>query len=62
MFDDQQGIARVAQPVKNPDQPADVAGMKAYARFVEYEQSVDKRCPEGRGEIDPLHFAAAQGS
>src|SRR5262249_27464796 len=62
VFDDEQSIAFVAQIVRHPHQPADVARMQTYARFVHDEECVHQRCAEAGCEIDPLHFAATEGA
>ena len=46
--------------VHHAHQPADVARMQTDARLVHDEECVHERCAEAGGEIDPLHFAAAQ--
>ena len=62
MLDDEQGIARVAQPVEDADEPMDVARVQADAGFVEDVERVDERGAERGGEIDALDFAAAEGA
>ena len=60
MFDDQHGVALVAQLAQDRDQPLVVARMQADRRFVEHVERVDERRPERGGEIDPLRLAARE--
>ena len=62
VFDHEERVALVAQIVHHADQPADIARMQADARFVHDEKRVHERCAEAGGEIDALHFAAAESA
>ena len=62
VLDYEQGIAFVAQVVHHAHEPPNVARMQSDAWFVHDEECVHQRCAETGGEIDPLHFAAAQGA
>ena len=55
-------VARVPQPVQDPDHAAEVARVEADARLVEHEQGIDERRAEGGGEVDALDLPAAQGA
>src|SRR5207248_8234578 len=60
VLDHKQGVALIAQVVHHSHEPPNVARMQSDARFIHDEERVYKRCAEAGGEIDPLHFAAAQ--
>ncbi len=60
VFDHDQRIARVAQPLHRLDNPREVARMQPDARFVEHEQGFRERRAERRRQVDPLHLAARQ--
>ena len=62
VLDNEQGVALVTQVVHHPNEPADVARMKSDARLIHHEESVNERCAKAGGEVDALHFAAAQGA
>jgi hypothetical protein len=58
VFNHDQGVARVAQAMHHPDDAFNVPGMQSNRGFIEYEQGIDQRGPEGGREVDPLYFAA----
>ena len=60
VFDDDDGVAGIAQLLEDADEPFRVARMQSDARFVEHEQRIHQARAEAGGEIDPLGFAARQ--
>ena len=60
MLDNDQGVAGVAQALHRNNDAAHVAGVQADAGLVQHEQGVDQRGAQRRGEVDALHFAAAE--
>ena len=60
VLDDDQRVARVAQPLHHADDPLHVARMQADGRLIQHEQGVDQRGSQRGGQVDPLHFAARQ--
>ena len=58
----QEGVARVAQPVQDADEPADVARVQPDGGLVQHEQGVHQGGAQGRGQVDALHLPAAQGA
>ena len=60
VLDDDERVARVAQPLHHVDHAAHVARMQADRRLVQHEQRVDERGAERGGEVDPLHLAAGE--
>ena len=62
VLDHDHGVARVAEPRENGEQPAQVARMQSDARFVEDVRRVDEVRTERVGEGDALRFAAGEGA
>src|ERR1700722_743600 len=62
MFDDDDGVAGVAERFEDADEAVGVAGMQADAGFVEDEERVDQARAKASGEIDTLGFAAGKGT
>ncbi len=60
VFDDDDGVAGVAQAFEDAGEALGVAGMEANAGFVEDEQGVDEAGTEAGGEVDTLSFAAGE--
>src|ERR1019366_627454 len=60
VLDDEQCIARGAEPMEDADETVDIARMQADAGFVEHIERIDQRSAQRRGEIDALDFAAAE--
>ena len=60
VLDDDQRVARIAQPLHHADDALHVARMQPDRRLIQHEQRVDQRRAERRRQIDPLHFAAGQ--
>ena len=62
VFDDDDCISRIAEVFENLNESFGVAWMQANAGFVEDEQGIDEPRAEAGCEVDPLGFAAGQGS
>ena len=62
MLDNEQRIAAIAQIVHDANEAADIARMQTDARLVHNEKRINERRAETGGEIDALHFAAAQSA
>ena len=60
VLDDDERVARLAQPLHHVDHPAHVARVQPDRRLVQHEQRVDEGSAERGGEVDPLHLAAGQ--
>ena len=60
VFDDDQGVALVAQAEHDADEALDVTGMQADGGLVEHEQGAGQRRPETGGEVDAFDFAAGE--
>src|SRR5262249_5362592 len=60
VLDDDERVARVAQPMHDADHAADVAGMQPDRRLVEDEERVHQRGAERGREVDALHLAAGE--
>ena len=60
MFDDEEGVALVAQVFHDADEPSHVARVQADARLVKDEQRVDERCAETGRQVDALDLAAGE--
>ena len=60
VLDDDDGVAGVAQPAEQREQPVGVARVEADGRLVEHVQRVDQPGAERVGERDPLRLAAGQ--
>ena len=60
MFDDEDRVAAVAQPLERADQAVVVARVQADARLVEHVERAGKRRAELRREADALGFAAGE--
>src|SRR5882724_124333 len=61
VFDDENGVAEVAQGFENVDQALRVARVEADGRLVENVKRADEMRAERRGELDALRFAAREG-
>ncbi len=62
VFDDDEGVALVAEAVHDADQGVDVTRMKADGGFVEDEEGVGGGRTETGGEVDAFDLAAGQGA
>ena len=62
VFDDDQGVALVAELVHHADEAFDVAGVQADGGFVEDEESGGKGGAETGGEVDAFDFTAGKGA
>ena len=60
MFHHHQGVACIAQALHGHDDAVHVARVQADAGFVQHKQGVDQRGAQGGGQVDALHFAAAE--
>ena len=60
VFDDEDGIALVAELTQDGDQPFVVARMQADGRLVEHVERVDERGAKRGREIDALRLAPGQ--
>ncbi len=56
----QHGVASVAEPPEQPQQPVGVPGMEANARLVQHVERVHQSGAEGIGQRDPLRLPAGQ--
>jgi hypothetical protein len=54
VFDHQQSISFIPQPVEYGDKPVDVTWMKANAWLVEYKQSADERRSQTSSQVHSL--------
>ena len=61
VLDDDDGVARVAEPLDDRDQPADVVRVKADGRLVEHVERVDQPRAERGGQRHALGLAAGEG-
>src|SRR2546430_1149426 len=61
VFDDENGVAKVAQGFEDVDQALRVARVEADGRLVENVKRADEMRAERRGELDALRFAAREG-
>ncbi len=62
VFDHQQRIAGIAQPLHDGDHALHVARMQSDRRLIEHEQRVHQRGAQRRGQIDALDFTAGQST
>ena len=62
VLDDDDGIARVAKPVKQPEQPVDVPRMQPDRRLVQHVQRVHQVRAERVGQGDALGLAAGESA
>jgi hypothetical protein len=60
VFDNDHGVAGVAEVFEDAHQPGGVAGMEAHAGFIEDEQGVDQAGTQTGGEVDALGFTAGE--
>ncbi len=60
VFDDDEGVALVAQAVHDADEALDVAGMQADGGFIEHEQGAGEGGAEAGGEVDAFDLAAGE--
>ena len=58
MFDDNHGIAEIAQPPQGVEQPLIVALMQADRRLIQHIEHAGQARTDLRGEPDALAFAA----
>ena len=61
VFDDEDGVAEVAEVVEDPDEAFGIAGMEADGGFIEDVAGADEAGTEASGELDALGFAAGEG-
>ena len=61
VFDDEDGVAEVAEVVEDPDQAFGVTGVEADGGFIKDVTSADEAGAEAGGELDALGFAAGEG-
>jgi hypothetical protein len=61
MFDDQQGVPKVAQGAQQVEEAGMVGGMKADARFIEDIENTGESTTQLRGQAGPAGFAAGEG-
>src|SRR5882757_8063697 len=61
VFDDENGVAKVAQGFEDVDQALRVARVEADGRLVENVKRADEMRAERGGELDALGFAAGEG-
>ena len=62
MLDHHQGVACITQTQHGLGDAVHIAGMQAYAGFIQHKQGVDQGRAQGGGEVDTLHLAATQGT
>src|SRR3954468_13939096 len=62
VFDDDQRVACLLQPMHHTDHAAHIARMQTDRGLIEYEQSIDERCAQRSRQIDSLNFAARQSA
>jgi hypothetical protein len=62
VFDNEDGVAGVAEAVECGDDAIGVAGVESDGGFVEDEEGVDECGAEAGGEVDALEFAAGEGA
>ena len=60
MFDDDQRVAKVAQPLHRRDELVVVALVQADARFVQHIEHAGQRAADLGGQPDALAFAARE--
>ena len=60
MFDDEHGVAKIAQRLENINQPLRIARVQADGRLVEHVQGAHQVRPERRSKLDPLRLSARQ--
>ena len=58
VLDNNDGVSRIAEFLKNLDELGGVAGVETDTRFIQNEQCVDQTRAEAGGEIDALGFTA----
>ena len=61
VFDDEDGVAEVAEVMEDPDQAFGVTGVEADGGFIEDVTSADEAGAEAGGELDALGFAPGEG-
>jgi hypothetical protein len=61
VFDDDDGVAKVAEALQRGEQAVVVAGMQADRGFVEDVEDADEPAADLAGQADPLRFAAGEG-
>ena len=62
MLHHHQRVASIAQALHGHNDAVHVARVQANAGLVEHKQGIDQRGAQGGGQVDALHFAAAQGT
>ena len=60
VFDDEDGVAEIAQALEDFDEALGVARVQADGRLVEHVERADEMRAERRGELDALRFAAGE--
>ena len=60
VFDDDYGVARIAQLREQADKAFGVAGMQADARLVEHEERIHQASAKTGGKVHPLGLAARE--
>ncbi len=60
VLDHDQRVARIAQPLHDPDHALHVARVQADGGLIQHEQRVDERGAERGGEVDALHLPARE--
>ncbi len=61
VFDDEHGVAQIAQLAQHVDQPGGVARMQADRRLVEHVQHARQARAQQRSESQPLRFSGREG-
>ena len=61
VFDDEHGVAQIAQLAQHVDQPGGVARMQADRRFVEHVQHAGQGRAQQRSESQPMRFTGRKG-
>ena len=62
MFDDNESVAEIAEPLHHSDEFANIAGMQPDGWLVEDEQGAGEARPETGRQVDPLRLPPGQGS
>ena len=60
VFDDQQGVAQIAQTLQDLNQAVGVARMKADGRLIQHVKRAHQMRAERCGELNALRFAAGK--
>ncbi len=62
VFDHDDGIPGITQPMENADESPRIAWVQADTRFIENEEGLDEASSETGGEVDPFGLAAAESA